>query len=100
MDEDVKEFGKFVGAVVGITCVFFYVMFATGNHLKFDAEYAAFEQLRSDTHVSRVNSEDILGMAAEANYKLIYRQTWNDKWYSDLIIPDGWDFVEPIEVAP
>jgi len=100
MDEDIKELSRFVGVVAGITCVFFYVMFAAGNHIKFDAEYAAFEQLRSDTHVSRVNAEDILGMAAKANSKLVYKQTWNKKWYADLIIPDGWDFVETIEVAP
>jgi len=100
MDQDVKDFGKFVGVVAGITCMFFYLFFAAGNHIKFDAEYAAFEQLRSDTYVGRVNAEDILGMAAKANYKLVYRQTWNKKWYADIIIPDGWDFVETIEVAP
>ena len=100
MDEDVKDLLKFIGYVTGGTLMFFYLITGVVNHMKFGPQVAAFEQLRSDTYVGRVNAEDILGQAAEYNRKLRYMQSWNDKWYADPIIPDGWDELEPIEVAP
>ncbi len=100
MDEDVKEILTFIGVIATGTLMFMYLISGVANHLKFGPQVAAFEQLRSDTYVGRVNAEDILGQAAEYNRKLRYMQAWNGKWYVDPIIPDGWDDLEPIEVAP
>ncbi len=57
------------------------------------------EQLVSDLgRVDAASNEDVMGQVTEWNMNLRRCQAENDLWWLDLMIPDGWDEMEAIEI--
>ena len=89
-----------VAVIGGLSLVVTMVtIVSAGNRLTFPGELSEIEQLRKDAgKVSAASSEDVVGQVTAWNQKIASYQAYNRMWWSDVIIPDGWDQVRPIEV--
>ena len=75
------------------------IIVSTGNRLTFPGQLASIEQLRKDAaRVSAASSEDVIGQVTAINQTIASNRRYNSMWWSDILIPDGWDAIEPIEV--
>ena len=73
---------------------------AVANRATFRVEVMKIEQLRHDVKTAPpADKQAILGLAAKVNQKIKSNQLYNHIWFSDWVIPDGWDNVKPIDVS-
>jgi hypothetical protein len=97
----VKEIALTVVVVAVTFVVVTYVLAAGVNQLGYRARVADIEQLRADIALVNVNeSEDVMGQITETNRLIAQMKQYNQMWWSDLAIPDGWDSVPFIKIRP
>lgn len=99
MSDDTREAIKFVTSILLGIVLFIFLITASFCRLSFPGDLAEIEQLRRDVQrVDAKNAEDVFGLAAKANQRIISNQAYNRLWWSDVFIPDGWDAIEVIEI--
>lgn len=60
---------------------------------------AQIEQLRADSaHVDPAQAEDVIGQVTQWNQKIVSMQAYDDMFLIGIVIPDGWQDIEPIPV--
>lgn len=99
MDEDFVAIGAVCLMVVAFVGGASYAGRAIDARMSWPGDIAKIEALRAD--VSRVDvaeSEDVIGQVTDANQRIRSKQAMNQTWYADLLIPDGWDAVQPIQL--
>jgi hypothetical protein len=79
-----------IGAVVIPTAV-------VSNWMTYTSAAVEIEQLRTDMqNVSAQRSEDVVGQATGWNQAIMRHRRWNRVPVVCLVIPNGWDHIEPI----
>lgn len=99
--EDFREFlvgGGIILTVFVLVCVAFIAPVAIlANWTEYVSGAEAIKQLRADMqHVSVQRSEDVVGQATDWNQRIRSNQRWNRVPIVCVLIPNGWDNIEPI----
>ena len=85
--------------IIFLICALMYFGVAGLMRLCFPGEKAEIEQLRVDIENLKENvSEDVIGQAVEFNRLIANNRRYNQLWWSDIIIPDGWNKIEYIKI--
>jgi len=92
------SFPRFMVFVCLIVATTVYLVGLGIKRMTFPGERASIESLRSDLLKvgSQAIGEDVLGQATQWNQIIREHQAYNRMWWSDLIVPDGWDEIEPL----
>ena len=90
----VPLFLLFVLAVIMVGTV------AVDERVKYTSAVPMIEHLRKDIRVvAPSRAEDVYGQATQWNQTIAKKQAWNQVPFVCLLIPNGWDMVQPIEVG-
>jgi len=96
---DALKFTGFMVSVILATVLIMITVYALVNHLTFPGNLARIEQLRADIlNVQIAASEDVAGQVTVWNQRIRENQYWNGQPIFDLLVADGWDDVEIIEL--
>ena len=94
-----------LGAILVIGAVLLFLTIIVCTAMRLEAQWelpgavAEIEQLRSDAEKVRFGeSEDVVGQIAAWNQTIKRMQRYNNLWWADWLVPDGWDDVEIIRV--
>lgn len=70
------------------------------SRLIFPGEISKINSLRRDISVvSGIQANIVLEKAVKYNQKIKVYQTYNNIWWSDIFIPDGWENIESIDIS-
>ena len=79
--------------------LFMFVCFGVINRISFPGQQVEIEQVRyAMERVKPNSSEDIYGQAVAMNRMIASNQRYNDMTIIGIIIPNGWDSIELIDI--
>jgi len=85
--------------VLGGLFVVFSLMIGVAEHVTFRAQEISIEQVRTDVaSIGCSAAEDAVGVAITTNRQIQSKLYWAHHWLTGLVIPNGWDYVELIEI--
>jgi len=97
--DDLRDFlGVFVPIVA--VCVLLVVgIVAICNRIEFGPQISEIESLRANAaNVDPQQAEDVIGQVVEINRTIASNRAWNKVPFICILVPNGWDKVEPIPV--
>lgn len=82
----------------GLFAVVVGLLYVVGR-AEFAGDISEIEQVRSDIEGTCVGeNEDVIGQAVKLNRCIASQKTYNQIWWSDFLVPDGWNDVKPIRI--
>ena len=96
--EEIIFISKCVIFTVVAVCILSMSIVAAGNFISFPAEIAKIESLRLSASEMQQWGDHVQGQVAAANSKIAENQRYNQMPIICLVIPNGWEEVEPIEI--
>lgn len=86
-------------ALIAFICAFIGSVIWAMERVTFSMTVAEIEQLRADVQrVDVIGSEDVIGQVVEINQDIAAKKRANELWYTDWLVPDGWDDIEFIKL--
>ena len=100
---DILDFFDWASVVFGLPLILVTALLAVSAlsmRLSLPGELAEIESIRHDAAlVTPGSDEGVLRLVAEKNAAIAIYQRQNAIWWSDWLVPDEWDSVEPIAIG-
>ena len=94
-----RGFAAITATMLGGLVALVFAIVAIGNRIDFPAQVADIEAIRHDAAlVDPAQAEDVIGQVTAANRTIASKQAYNRIPLVCLVIPNGWDDIEPIPV--
>ena len=97
------RYSRFIAIIVCATILGFIILVSgimiMVNRMSFLGKVAEIEQLRKDVvNISASKSEDVIGQVTTWNQTISSHKKYNQIWWSDRFIPDGWNDIDLISI--